>query len=261
MISGLFKHHSETWLARHPRIYRSLLRRLGRGSPEKAVFLGMVRVGDVIFDIGANLGYYTALFSKIAGPNGEVHAFEPVPETFRRLFVNLSQTKNVFLNHAACCETPGPVILNIPNNDLGQASMQVQQQGSWEAGGTIDRFTCDGIQLDSYVRGSFPNRLDFLKCDVEGAELPALKGMARELARLQPLLFLEACSAWTRNFEYSPADLIAFLESLGYDRFLATSGYELIDGRRYMEESGNKVDTNLLCSVSEKHDERLRQLL
>ena len=58
------------------------------GEYEKAVteiVTSVLRQGDVCLDIGANFGWYTTLFQKYCGPNGQVHSFEPVPPTFREL--------------------------------------------------------------------------------------------------------------------------------------------------------------------------------
>ena len=60
----------------------NVLRWTGSGCLEKRVYLALVREGDVVFDIGANLGHFTLLFSDLVGRRGEVHAFEPVPPTF-----------------------------------------------------------------------------------------------------------------------------------------------------------------------------------
>ena len=52
-----------------------------------------VEYDDVVLDIGANIGYYTVVFSKLVGPNGKVHAFEPIPENFDILNNNIKKLK------------------------------------------------------------------------------------------------------------------------------------------------------------------------
>ena len=76
---------AQVLLARHPLVYERLLRAAGRGSLEKRTFLRLLRLGDVVVDVGANAGYFTLLFSDIVGASGEVHAFEPIAPTFDRL--------------------------------------------------------------------------------------------------------------------------------------------------------------------------------
>jgi predicted methyltransferase len=97
----------QIWLARHPACYLRLLTWLRRGSLEKKLYLSLVRPGDIVFDIGANQGYFTLLFSDLVGPAGYVHAFEPVPPTFARLRARIEQGqryRNVRLNSVACSQ-------------------------------------------------------------------------------------------------------------------------------------------------------------
>jgi Methyltransferase FkbM domain len=117
-------------LARAPNIYLAALRAFGRGSPEKRMYLSIVRCGDIVFDIGANAGYFTELFSDLVGPNGEVHAFEPLPSTFEHLSRSLARFpryENVFLNCVALGDAESLVTLFIPNEDHAQAD----QNSSW----------------------------------------------------------------------------------------------------------------------------------
>ena len=80
-----FRRRLQHSLARRQDWYLRMLRWTGRGSLEKRLYLSLIREGDVVFDLGANLGYFTLLFSDLVGRGGEVHAFEPVPPTFARL--------------------------------------------------------------------------------------------------------------------------------------------------------------------------------
>ena len=77
--------HKYSWLIKFPKIYNFLFRKQKFINYEKLLYLQHIKKGDVVFDVGANIGYYTVLFSKITRENGEIHAFEPVPPTFQKL--------------------------------------------------------------------------------------------------------------------------------------------------------------------------------
>lgn len=259
---NLLRRFFQCWLAGQPGLYLGILRWTNRGSSEKKLFLRMVRRGDVVFDIGANLGYFTLLFSDLVGRTGEVHAFEPVARTFAALENMLTQQKkfdNIHLNHTACSDEEGKIEMHVPGSDFGQASMRVQQSNSWDKSDNISTETTRAIKLDGYNGSS--NRIAFVKCDIEGAELLALKGMKVKLLQQQPLLFLEVCFDWTRNFGYSPQDLISFLGTLGYDRFYYVEETIHLMGNVEIElERLGNTSFNILVAVSGRHGQRLEAL-
>jgi FkbM family methyltransferase len=236
-------------LTRRPALYAALLRRRRVRDADKIAFLGLIRRGDVVFDVGANLGYYTLLFSHLAGPEGEVHAFEPVPATFERLAAKLARecrSGNARANRTAVGDTTGTTVLYLPGSDHGQASLARHADGSWSAGPAVTEHESPLTTLDAYAREREVRRIDFLKCDVEGAELAVLRGGAGLLARHRPVLHLEICPAWTRDFGYEPEELGDFVRSLGYSdlRLVGDGGAEPVrpgDLDR-LEESAN-----LLC--------------
>lgn len=153
---------------------------MGRGCLEKRIFLTLLKRGDTIFDIGANLGHFTRLFSDLAGRSGSVHAFEPIAGTFQRLEKMMGASAahpNYSLHNHGLGETLGIATFHQPDNDCGQVSMRPQNIGSWENPAVIKTHECRIEVLDEITRPL--TRLDFIKCDVEGAELHVLRG-ARE---------------------------------------------------------------------------------
>lgn len=206
-------------LARAPKIYMAALKVLGRGSPEKRIYLSLVQRGDVVFDIGANVGYFTALFCNLVGRKGQVHAFEPLPSTFEQLSRNLAdfhRFKNIFLNGVALGDRDATVTLFVPNDDHGQAALVKHRTGSWVSG-RIQEVEVPIIRLDRYSE-KIP-RIDFIKCDAEGAELLILRGGASTLKRCRSKIFLEVRESWTRSFGWTPQTVGEFLRDIGYKHF------------------------------------------
>jgi len=243
-------------LARRPLLYLRVLQAFGMGSAEKRMFLALLREGDVILDIGANRGQYTRLFSDIAGPRGAVHAFEPVPSTFAMLTSAMEAAQghaNFTLNNFALGDAEGAAVLHLPGEDDGQASMRRHEVGSWAGGVAVKSSECRVKTLDGYAAGF--QRLDFIKCDVEGAELLVIKGAAKTLNRLSPILFLEANPAWTKSFGYTPGDLVRELRKFGYDKIF-------VAGEKAVPFSETEItgSVNLLCAKAELHAQRLRAL-
>ena len=228
--------------SRYPLTYLSFLRFMRRGSIEKRVFLSVLRAGHAVFDVGANRGSFTILFSDIVRSNGRVFAFEPVPSTFALLEKAVADRNNCEAHNVALGNASGKVFLHLPGTDDGQASMHQHNHGSWTNAQEFHRHECRMITLDEIA--SHLTRLDFIKCDVEGAELLVLQGARSTLDRLSPILFLEVFDKWTIAFDYTPADLVCFLRDIGYSAIL------LVDGlvRPLRDPSEITGSVNLLCA-------------
>lgn len=248
-------------LSRHPAIYEEILWLKGDVNLEKVLFLNLVSNGYVVFDIGANRGYYTLLFSHLVGDTGEVHAFEPVPPTFGHLTNEIAANKrfdNVVLNNVAISDVAGKAKLFLPDKDDGQASLRRHSSGSWQNICTVTEFECEAVRLDDYTAAHTLGRLDFIKCDIEGAELLALKGAQSTLARFRPIISLEICPNWTSNFKYSPTEIVSFLNGFGYSNYyLVTNGLCLMENP--LEALGSEKfngSANMLCMTPELHLEK-----
>ena len=229
-------------LARVPALYLAVLMIFRRGSPEKRMYIAIVRNRDVVLDVGANVGHFTQLFCDLVGSSGQVHAFEPVPSTFELLSGNLaplSLKKNVFLNCVALGEQDQETVLFIPNEDHGQAALVRHRAGSWTSN-QIREVKVQMIRLDRYAE-RIP-RIDFIKCDAEGAELLVLRGGESTLRRCRPKIFLEVEEFWTRSFGWTPEEVVRFLRELGYQHFyrLGSQGLE--------PESDRFAGGGLLCT-------------
>ncbi len=139
-----------------------------------------VKPGTVVFDIGANVGYYTLLGSLLVGPTGRVIAFEPVQRNLEllRRHLELNRVTNVDVIGKAVSDREGLAsFVDGPNRSMGHLA---------ESGG----YSIQTVAIDSLVsRGEIPPP-DFVKIDVEGVEFLALRGAARTLERARPVIAL-----------------------------------------------------------------------
>ncbi len=127
----------------------------------------IIKKGDVVIDIGANIGYYSVLFSKLVGRKGRVYAFEPLPKNFSLLLKNLkvNNCSNVSAFNCAVSSTNGIATFRYNKRYLGGGSLSYKEEHT-------DSFEVMTIKLDDFIK-----KADFVKMDIEGHEPEALKGM------------------------------------------------------------------------------------
>lgn len=210
----------KNWICARPLYFEMAMRLAGKAWIEVAVLRRMIRPGDVVLDIGAADGPYALLFARLVGEQGIVHAFEPVPPTFNRLTANINASglaPRVCMNQLALGEQEDRVTIMVPRVSY-EASIVAHSASSWARSRDVMPYECRMTTLDTYIAGSAPGPVRFVKCDVEGAELPVLRGARRLLhAPEPPALMVEAYEPWTRDFGYTPSDLFTFLvKEAGY---------------------------------------------
>lgn len=147
----------------------------------------LVRSGDTVFDIGANIGLVTMLLSRLVGSNGKVFAFEPNPPSFTALSaaVDRNRATNVELQKLALgahCEERD---LSIPIGNAGAASLRPAVSTN---GGSKTRVSVR--TLDEFVAERGVNQIQFMKIDVEGFESEVLRGSTRVLDSIRPDVIL-----------------------------------------------------------------------
>ncbi len=240
----------DRFLCNYPKLYVRIIRLFKRASfVQKLPYLIYVKKGFVVLDVGANTGSVSLLLSNIVGLTGKVHAFEPIPRTFALLQEHMSKyshSHNYELYNCALGNVEEKVDVLIPDQDFGQASMKRHSSGSW-----VNQPNIDIVQVDSKVVDKFEGKfgkVDFIKLDIEGAELLALKGAHQLISKYKPILYLEVYREWTNGFGYSPLDLYDYLKLLGYQRILVYSNLNFVDisdNKMFLENVSNSVD--LLC--------------
>lgn len=209
-------------LAGFPRLYLFVEGFRGWINWDKRIYLSFVRSGDIVLDVGANVGTHSVFFSHIVGPQGRVLAFEPLPpniDSFRETVRRRSRNHNiqVFQLAVGSGEAVGrDVTISAPGNDLTQASLRRHGTGSWSEQKEVTEYTASSTSLDTDREVQTLPSIDFVKIDVEGGELDVWKGAAQTFRRHHPLVYCEVYEKWASSFGYTPNDLIAFARSLGY---------------------------------------------
>lgn len=166
---------------------------------------------DSILDIGGNYGWY-AMHMANRFPKTFVHSFEPIPFTFNHLNKNvaINNIRNVRTYNVGLSETKGSFdFFYDPKLSVNVSLARVSESE------TLEKVVCHVETLDEIVRKENLN-VDFIKCDVEGAELFVFKGAKDTLTKFTPIIFTEMLRKWTAKFGYHPNDIIDFLAQFGY---------------------------------------------
>lgn len=209
-----------------------------------AAVKALVRPGDVVFDVGANAGYYTLLLAGRTGEQGRVHAFEPAPDTLTRLQRNLALNPalaRVVQVHACALSdqtTTGKLHLAGPANS-GVTHLeppgQVNDPGRARIGVTgvieVPCRTGDEVWAEMGRPG-----VKLIKLDIEGHELPALEGLRKLMVHSPELVVLvEVRASFLEAAGESPRTVFERLAGLGfasYELEIATGRFTRNDAPR-----------------------------
>lgn len=185
-------------------------------SGEDLAMRRFVSSGDVAFDIGAHLGLYTLVLSELVGASGKVFAFEPNAELLPSLKQTVQNLTNVELHDTALSDLTGSAKLFVPE-DKSMASMTDWTNG---IGGDVHTVTCRMETIDDLISSgelAFP---DFIKCDVEGAELAVFRGARKTLDREDgPVILFEVNSKAASGFGIETDASLEFIQSLSNPRY------------------------------------------
>lgn len=172
----------------------------------------VVRAGDTCIDVGANIGIYSLAFSRLVGPSGKVEAFEPVTRNalLTELNCELNELRNVRVVRAPLSDSSG--------KNLSRHTPQSDSAYSYFSADGEPGDTPPSLSLDDYLGQRAISRVDFIKIDVEGAELSVLRGGAGLLAsRGRPrIIMIEMVDEYLGRFGDSVLTACTWLEQFGY---------------------------------------------
>lgn len=216
----------------------------------------VIREGDTILDVGANIGIHSRILAGLAGPLGRVFAFEPTPELFTCLEKNTT-------SFGTCTCIPKAVYSKKATLQFGIHSHSCTSNALLTQGAdTIATITVDATSLDSWVVESGITEVHFVKIDVEGAECEVLAGASQLVAdHPQIVLMIEYCPSNLARFDVSPSDYHNRIRELGLECFHhdAATRIEKLDTVGKLESiRGSRPFINILAmrpeSISRFHD-------
>ena len=191
-----------------------------------AAFRRLLGPGDVCLDVGAHIGYFTLLASRLVGPDGHVYAFEPSPRNYRALCANLARNgvENVTALQLAAGSSGGTAVLHEgPGTNTGRATLNPITA---ELGRQRDQVVVEVTPVLARVATDELARVRVVKIDVEGSEIDVLRSLAALLELGRTLaVFFEFTPRWA-----DAADA-PFIESLrdehGLELYVVPGGYTL----------------------------------
>lgn len=209
-------------------------------TPELTFLSKLNLQGAVVYDVGAFEGILTLFFSRQAK---QVVAYEPNPSSYRRVLENtrLNNAANITVRNLAVGEREGSITITfdrlMPGGASGDSEVSEQISRTSRRAGSV-RVDMAPLDLD-IPRGGLPAP-DFVKVDIEGMELAALRGMRQTLSRYRPALYLEMHGATMREKEENVKRIVEFLEDFGYTSTLhVESGLEINRGNSSLAREGH----------------------
>ena len=214
---------------------------------ETGIVMQWVKRGYVAVDAGAHIGYYTLILSRLVEDKGRVFAFEPSAENHKLLQrnVDLNKCSNVSIEQVVVLDKTDKTSLYLnKKNKADNRISKIEESLS---------VTVDCVKLDDYFE-HHDSKIDFIKLDIQGAELKALQGMARILEKKEDMkLLIEFWPYGLKQCDSDPGELLGLLFDCGFQVFAAKRHkwkLERIDNPHaflgsFPQHSGSFI--NLLC--------------
>lgn len=236
------------------------IRRGAWTEPELDLIPHAVRSGETAIDIGANFGLYSYHLSRAVGASGKVYSFEPIPFTAAtfRLIARALRFRNVELRAKGCGERAGEVTFTVPVMDTGAISAGLVHMGRNDdrAGketharfGKTKPVVCPVVAIDEEL--AHVENVSLIKCDIEGADLYAMRGARKTLEKHKPTVIIEINPWFLEGFGLKVDDVVGFFAELGY------ACYRYADGKLREVATTDIVEDNWIFV----HPERKKRLL
>jgi FkbM family methyltransferase len=177
---------------------------------------------DTVLDIGANIGFYAELLSNTVGVNGKVHCFEPDTTNFNYLKKRCINFKNVSINNKAVSDKTG--VLKIYTSKQLNVDHRTYKPDDYD-----QEIDIDAIAIDDYLNGQLVN---FIKMDIQGFEMSAVKGMHKTLESPDLKILSEFWPYGMRKAGTSVLDYFQYLKQYNFFIYL--------------------IDTNTLTELTEE---------
>jgi FkbM family methyltransferase len=190
--------------------------------------ISIVKPGWVIYDIGANLGFYSILLSHLVGDHGKVYTFEANPLCIYFIRANLEE------NHADNCVIFPCALLDKSQMvkftiNYGNSGIGITQLSNFYSSKTGHEIIVQGYSLDELIQAHDLRNPDLIKIDIEGAEAYALMGMRETLHRYRPFILMEVHGRAAAEMSFG------FLDNFNYGYRDIASGSEFSESKKLLE--------------------------
>jgi len=226
------------------------------GEFETSLVKNEISPGDVVIDIGGHIGYFTLIFAKLVGSEGKVFTFEPEPTNFEILRKNVEMNcyQNVVLEQKAVSDKNGTCELFVGQSSSGANRIYQPKKTKTQK---FRPSIASTVRLDDYFANSdLTNKIKFIKMDVEGAELLALRGMRNILQSNKTLtIFTEFIKNALEDAGTDPSEMLDFLKKMGFEIYLVdeqnakVSPLDVVD--LLTSKNFEKRTINLLCKKTD----------
>lgn len=218
---------------------------------DSEMLFNLVKDGDTIFDIGANIGWYSNHLAK-KFPNSKIYSFEPIPETFNQISANteLNGSTNIRLNNLALSSKKEKLTFYYSPTVTGASSSKNITENQ-----NMTKLEIEADTIDNFIMTNSIDNLDFVKCDVEGAEYFVYQGGLETFKNKKPIIFTEMLRKWAAKFDYHPNDIINYFLQFGYKCFTANRGkLKMVD-----KVDEQTMETNFFFLHESKHSHVLNE--
>jgi len=194
---------------------------------------------NVVFDVGANVGNWSKKVIAL-NPQVKIHAFEPVPDTFKKLEQNTIQFQNMIRNRMALSDNRGNISFNFYPNSSYFSSVF-----NHDLGKEVEKIEVEVISGDEYCQLNEINHIDFLKIDTEGFESKVLAGF-EEMLKNRKINMVQ--------FEYGPMAIDSKFLLCDFYEFFTSRGFKIgkiypnwIDFNPYSKDMENFILSNFVA--------------
>lgn len=184
----------------------------------------LIQNGDVVIDIGANLGYFSKTFSRLS-PNGKVICIEPLPQYYSILKHFLSSRKNIEIHNVALGKDAGEVTMILPkSNGMIRTGLPYISKSDEKSEHPTQQVQI--VNPNSLLKNL--SKIDYIKCDIEGFEWIVFQELKEVLKQYQPIVQIEISTENRR-------EMIPFFTDLGYVQYG-------INNFKFVKEDGKQIE-------------------
>ena len=211
---------------------------------ETKLFNDIIKNGEVLVDVGANIGYFTLIMAKLSGSSGKIFSFEPENKNFEILEKNvkINNYQNVVLEKKGVSDRNGVNKFFLSSKNTGMHSLQKIRDDSKEV-------KIDVIKLDDYFFTlDLVEKISLIKIDVEGAEFQVLNGMKTILKNKNLKLLIEFIPDHLKKHGTNPSDVLKILEDNDFKLYQINERTKQLELKKIEDILNNsEIGRNIYC--------------